>query len=89
MSNNRTGPAVDRHGLSELVAEEIRAILARRGTSQRALAAEIGQPEHWLQRRIAHRRSVALTLEDVELIASGLGVEVGDLIRGAHLPTTP
>lgn len=66
--------------LSETVAEEVRAILARRGLSQRSFAATIGQPEHWLQRRIAHGRSVSLTLEDVALIADGLGVGVRDLL---------
>ncbi len=70
-----TTPAAETdHTLSDVVAGEVRAELARRGLSLRAFARQLDVPEHWAVRRLAAGRSVPLTLEDLELIAGALGL---------------
>lgn len=75
--------STERVTLSDLVAGEVRSRLARRGTSLRAFAAELDVPEHWLVRRVAPGRSVALDLDDVALIAAGLDTTATELVSAA------
>lgn len=65
---------------SEVVAGEVRAHLARRGMSLRAFEAELGVSALWAVRRVGPSRSIDLTLEDLSLIASALGLAPADLL---------
>ena len=69
--------------LSERVASEIRAEMARRNISQSTLAAELGKDQAWLSRRLARRSGISMSLDDLERIASSLGLDAGQLIERA------
>lgn len=69
--------------LSDALAGEIRARLARLGKSQKALAAEIGASEIWLSRRISPTRTVALDVDDLVLIARALDTTPTELLAAA------
>jgi len=76
-----TTPAVESgQTLSELVAGNVRAELARRGMSLRAFTRQLDVPEHWAVRRLSASRSVSLTLEDVDLIAGALDLPLSELL---------
>lgn len=63
------------------VAEEVRVLLARRRMSGVKLAAAIDRTQAYVSRRL--NGDVAFDVDDLERIASALGVEVVDLIPGA------
>lgn len=64
--------------LSQQVAEEIRALLARRRVRQSQLARELQVSEQWLSVRL--RGVQAIDLNDLQRIAAALGVRVVDLL---------
>src|SRR5687767_6944026 len=64
--------------LSDAVAKEVRVMLVRREMKQTELAAKMGVSEMWLSRRL--RGSQPLDLNDLQLIADCLNVEVTDLL---------
>lgn len=64
--------------LSELVAEEIRALMGRRRMTQAQLAREIGKTEMWVSLRL--RGKQVLDLSDMHLIAGALNVGVHELL---------
>lgn len=64
--------------LSELVAEEIRALMGRRRVSQAQLARGIGKTEMWVSLRLRGRQPI--DLNDMMLIAGELGVGIHDLL---------
>lgn len=66
------------HHLRELVAEEVRALLARRRLNGAKLATAIGKSEMYVSRRL--RGETAFDLDDLEKIADVLGVPVGQLL---------
>lgn len=66
--------------IADAIAGEVRAELARRGSSIRAFAQQLDVPEHWAVRRLSAARSVPLTLEDVAVIARALGMRLADLL---------
>lgn len=70
--------AETRRPLNDAVAEELRAILARRQLRQQKLAEMLGENEMWVSRRA--RGAQMMTLGDVEKIAGALGVTVLDLL---------
>jgi transcriptional regulator with XRE-family HTH domain len=76
--------------LSLAVAEEIRVLLARRMMRQSELAKALGVDDMWVSRKL--RGSQKITLDDLALFATGLGVSVIDLIpasaRGAAVEPT-
>jgi transcriptional regulator with XRE-family HTH domain len=57
---------------------EIRAQLARMGVTRFQLAARMDVSADWISRRLAG--SVGATLEDVQKIADGLGIDVRTLL---------
>src|SRR6185295_15359140 len=67
-TQKRLGPAV---------AEEVRALLARRRISGVQFAKQIGKSQPYFSRRL--NGDVSFDLDDLEVIAEVLGIEVGDL----------
>lgn len=63
--------------LTEQVAEEIRALLARRRIKQSQLARALGVSEQWVSMRL--KGAQPLDLNDVQRIADFFDVPVGDL----------
>jgi transcriptional regulator with XRE-family HTH domain len=72
-------------GVSDLVAREVRAEMARQGVSQRALAERLGVPQPWVSRRVGLKADQALRLDDVADMAEALDVPVERLLA-AWLP---
>jgi transcriptional regulator with XRE-family HTH domain len=68
--------------LNDRVAEELRAELARQRKTGSWLARELGVSGTWVNQRLAGNQPIAV--DELELIASKLGVPVGRLI-----PTEP
>jgi transcriptional regulator with XRE-family HTH domain len=66
------------HLLRERVAEEVRALLARKMMTGAELAEAIGRSPMYVSRRI--RGEVAFDLDDMQHLAEVFGVEVGALI---------
>lgn len=64
--------------LTQLVATEIKVQMARADVRQSELARRIGKTEQWLSVRLRGRQPV--DLNDMALIAKGLGVGVHDLL---------
>lgn len=64
--------------LSDRVAEEVRAMLARRRVSGRKLADQLGVSPSWVSYRLTGTQPI--DLNDLERIASALNVEVTDLL---------
>lgn len=64
--------------LREGVAEEVRALLARKRLAGAKLALAIGKSEMYVSRRL--RGETAFDLDDLERIADVLGVAVADLL---------
>lgn len=72
--------------LTERVAAQIRAVMAYNQIRQSQLARSIGKGEQWLSVRL--RGAQAIDLNDLDLIAKGLGVAPVDLFpRGNGQPT--
>jgi DNA-binding Xre family transcriptional regulator len=64
--------------LTEQVAEEIRALLARRRMSGRELARQLSASPSWVNFRLTGAQPISL--DDLERFAAVLGVEVSDLL---------
>lgn len=64
--------------LSEKVAEEIRAMLARKRVSASELARRLDVSHTWVTNRLAGHREIGLS--DLERIAAALEVEITDLL---------
>ena len=76
--------------LGERVTEEIRVALARRRLSATELAQRMGVSQSYLARRMTGAQP--LSLDDLQRIATALGVNVVDLIPrpdGGHLAGSP
>jgi transcriptional regulator with XRE-family HTH domain len=64
--------------LSEQVAEEIRAMLARQRMTQRAMAQELGVSVPWVNYRLTGNQEIGLN--DLERMAGVLNVGVSELL---------
>jgi len=64
--------------LSAHVAEEIRALMGRREINKTELARRLGVSDMWVGRRL--RRQLPFDLDDLQKIATVLGVTVSDLL---------
>lgn len=73
-----TNVSADRMRLTEQVAEEIRALLARRRLSGRELARRMGASASWVNFRLTG--SVEIGLNDLERFADALEVDAHDLM---------
>lgn len=62
-----------------MVADELRAEIARRKVGMNELARRINKDPKWVQNRANGKTSI--TVEDIPLIAAGLGMEPADLGR--------
>jgi transcriptional regulator with XRE-family HTH domain len=67
--------------LGSTAAAELRAYLARRDLTIDDAAELVGVNPSWLARRL--RGTTKLTLEDIELICTRLGIPIGDVVRAA------
>lgn len=65
--------------LHDRAVEQIKTLLLRRGMSARDLAAKIGVKQAYISRRMTGE--VPLNLDEIEAIATALGVDVLDLLR--------
>lgn len=63
---------------SRWIAAELRAEIARAGTTMRQVAMLLGIEQAWISRRLSPAASgaVNLTFEDLEMIAAAIGVDV-------------
>lgn len=73
-----TMPEAPAKTLTQLVALEIRLEMVRQDVLQSQLARKIGKTEQWLSVRLRGRQPI--DLNDLALIAAGLGVAVGTLL---------
>lgn len=64
--------------LADRVTGSVRAEMARRRKTLRSVAAELGENEPWLSRRLTGR--IKMTIGDLERIAAVLDLPVSDLI---------
>jgi transcriptional regulator with XRE-family HTH domain len=64
--------------LSEMVAEEIRALMARRKVSGRELASQLAVSPSWISYRLSGKQPI--DVNDLLRIANALGVGVHDLL---------
>ncbi|GIE35948.1 hypothetical protein Ait01nite_089930 [Actinoplanes italicus] len=71
-------PEVSAKTLTQLVAVEIRVAMARENIKQSELARRIGRTEQWLSVRRTGKQPI--DLNDLALIAKGLGVAIQDLL---------
>jgi transcriptional regulator with XRE-family HTH domain len=71
-------PEVPAKTLTQLVATEIKVQMARADVRQSQLARSIGKTEQWLSVRLRGRQ--AFDINDLALIAKGLGVGLYDLL---------
>jgi transcriptional regulator with XRE-family HTH domain len=71
--------------LSAQVAEEIRALMARRRIRQSQLAREIGENDQWVSVRLNGRQ--AIDLNDLQRIAEALDVSPADLLTATGTAT--
>lgn len=75
--------------LARQVAAEVRAEIARQGTSPNAFAARIGWPQARLWRRLTPGETwVPLSIDELADVAAGLGVPVTQLIPQAPRQST-
>jgi transcriptional regulator with XRE-family HTH domain len=72
--------------LSQMVAEEIRALMARRRMSGRQLAVELGVSPSWVSYRLTGAQPI--DVNDLMLISRALGVGVHDLLPPPNLAAT-
>ncbi|MDG4762408.1 helix-turn-helix domain-containing protein [Micromonospora sp. WMMD710] len=80
MSDNAAGTATP---MRELVAEEIRVLLARQRISASKLARTLGMTQSYLARRMSG--DTAFDVDDLARIANVLGVTVVDLLPSAKV----
>lgn len=76
-------PGVPAKTLTQLVATEIKVQMARADIRQSQLAREIGKTEQWLSVRLRGRQP--FDINDLFLIAKGLGVGLYDLLPPAEI----
>lgn len=72
----------DTYSLSELVAEEIRAVLGRRRMSGRQLANALGVSQTWMSTRLSG--ATPIDLNDLDRIARVLGLDVAALLPSSR-----
>lgn len=75
MSQNGTGSVTP---MRELVAEELRVLLARRRMSASELGRRIGVTQPYISRRLTGE--IAFDLDDLQRIADAMGVTIADLL---------
>lgn len=73
--------------IREYVAEELRALLARRQMSATELARRIGATQPYIWRRMS--AEIAFDIDDLQRIAAVLGVEVSDLLPARPRASSP
>lgn len=66
---------------SDLVRTAIRVEIARQDITRSRVAKTIGKSDAWLSTRLGGQAGI--TTDDLDLIASGLGVSVSDLLLAA------
>lgn len=72
---------------SRRIGAEVRAEMARRGLSARALALKIpGVSYMWVTRRVGTKADQDITFEELEMIAGALEVSVAKILADAQLP---
>lgn len=81
ITSPEASPPVETEPLSQRVAAEVLAELARRRLTRTDLAERIARPYHWLNDRLAGRGR--LTLDDLQVIARGLDMDAAELIARA------
>lgn len=69
--------------LTDRVAEEIRALMARQRMSGRELARRLNVSASWVNYRLTG--SQPIDVNDLELIAEALGVDAAELLPGRHI----
>lgn len=72
--------------LSDRLAEEIRALLARRKISGRELARQLDVSPSWISYRLTGQQPI--DVNDLAAIAEALGIQPVDLLRAADEGTT-
>ncbi|MEV6633931.1 helix-turn-helix transcriptional regulator [Actinoplanes sp. NPDC051470] len=72
--------------LSQMVAEEIRALMGRRRMSGRQLATQLGVSPSWVSYRLTGTQPI--DINDMHLIAGALGVGVHDLLPPPEVAAT-
>jgi transcriptional regulator with XRE-family HTH domain len=77
---------VRRGVIAKRVAEEIKVVLVRRGSSATELAKQMGVTQSYLARRM--RGAQAFDLDDIETIAFALELDPFDLLRAAQSVAT-
>jgi transcriptional regulator with XRE-family HTH domain len=70
-------------GLSAAVAGELRAVMGRKGMSQRQLAMRMHRDNVWLSRRVGKTPTVNMTLEEAAEMADALEVDLEGIILAA------
>jgi DNA-binding Xre family transcriptional regulator len=75
-----TVTGVDERTLSDKVAEEIRAMMARKRVNGTELARRLGVSKMWVSDRLRGNQEIGLN--DLDRIAAVLGVTVADLMPG-------
>lgn len=68
--------------VSDRLAIEIKALLARRSQSQSALAGALGVPAMWVSDRLSGKTQI--NVNDLARVAEVLGIEPWDLLRAAE-----
>lgn len=63
---------------SHRVAAEVRAVMARQGCTQTALAERINRDQHFISRRLSGK--VPFAIDELSAIAQALGVPLTDLV---------
>lgn len=71
--------------LSARVAEEVRAVLARRGINKSELARRLGVSHTWVTNRLAGHQEIGLN--ELQRIAEVLGLTPGDFVVATGAPT--
>jgi len=77
--------ADDAPSFRDLAAAEVRAHLARRGLSGRALAKMLQKEQTWVSRRL--NGIIPMTTDDLDAIAAALGITPMDLLAGIPFQT--
>jgi transcriptional regulator with XRE-family HTH domain len=79
-------PTAAKPSLTMRVAEEVRALMARRRMTGAELARRLGVSQMWISYRLNGRQPI--DLDDLERIARVLGVQPLDLLRSAESGST-
>lgn len=68
---------------SDLIRTAVRVEIARKNSTQAALAANLGKSSAWLSQRLSG--DVGISLDDLDLIAGGLSLTTPDLLDRARM----